>query len=247
MSPRRTSTRTTRSWRGSWTPTACTSATPRRQSSPGSRSRWAGRSAAARRPGRGVMIVTQEAAKHLGLAFEGATIAIQGFGNVGSVSADLLVRAGARVVAVTDWKGGVHNAKGLDIPKMLDYAREHKTIDGFPGGELDRQRRSVRDGRGRADPGRAREPDHDGQRRSRARQDPDRGGERPDDARRAQDAARARRLRRARYPRQLRRRHRVVFRMGAGSLRLLLGRARSQRTPRTEDARSVRRTCCRRR
>jgi glutamate dehydrogenase (NAD(P)+) len=79
--------------------------------------------------------VTQEAAKHLGLAFEGATIAIQGFGNVGSVSADLLVRAGARVVAVTDWKGGVHNSKGLDIPKMLDHAREHKTIDGFPGGD----------------------------------------------------------------------------------------------------------------
>ena len=81
------------------------------------------------------MIVTREAAKHLGLDLKSASIAIQGFGNVGSVSADLLARAGARVVAITDWKGGVYNAKGLDIARMLDFSREHKTIDAFPGGE----------------------------------------------------------------------------------------------------------------
>jgi glutamate dehydrogenase (NAD(P)+) len=85
--------------------------------------------------GRGVMIVTREAAKHLGLDIKGATVAVQGFGNVGSVSADLLAKIGARIVAVTDWKGGVHNPAGLDIVKMLDYAKRHKTIDGFPGGE----------------------------------------------------------------------------------------------------------------
>ncbi len=85
--------------------------------------------------GRGVMIVTREAARHLGFALEGATVAVQGFGNVGSVSADLLARAGARIVAVTDWKGGVHNPAGLDIPAMLAYAGVHKTIDGFPGGD----------------------------------------------------------------------------------------------------------------
>src|SRR5688500_125369 len=85
--------------------------------------------------GRGVMIVTREAAKHLGVNIQGATVAVQGFGNVGSVSADLLARIGAKIVAVTDWKGGVYNAAGLDIAKMLDYARQHKTIDGFPGGE----------------------------------------------------------------------------------------------------------------
>jgi glutamate dehydrogenase (NAD(P)+) len=82
--------------------------------------------------GRGVMIVTREAARHLGIDIQGATVAVQGFGNVGSVSADLLSRLGARVVAVTDWRGGVYNASGLDIPKMLDYARQHRTIDGFP-------------------------------------------------------------------------------------------------------------------
>jgi glutamate dehydrogenase (NAD(P)+) len=85
--------------------------------------------------GRGVMIVTREAAKHLGLDINGATVAVQGFGNVGSVSADLLSCIGAKIVAVTDWKGGVHNPRGLDIPKMLDYVRQHRTIDGFPGGE----------------------------------------------------------------------------------------------------------------
>src|SRR5512134_1614294 len=85
--------------------------------------------------GRGVMITTREAVKHLGFDIKGATVAVQGFGNVGSVSADLLSQIGARIVAVTDWKGGVYNAAGLDIAKMLDYARQHKTIDGFPGGE----------------------------------------------------------------------------------------------------------------
>jgi glutamate dehydrogenase (NAD(P)+) len=91
--------------------------------------------------GRGVMIVTREAATHLKLDIKRATVAVQGFGNVGSVSADLLARIGAKIVAVTDWKGGVYNAAGLDIPKMLDYARQHKTIDGFPGGEpIDNER-----------------------------------------------------------------------------------------------------------
>jgi glutamate dehydrogenase (NAD(P)+) len=85
--------------------------------------------------GRGVMIVTREAAKHLGIDIRGARVAVQGFGNVGSVSADLLSKIGAKIVAVTDWKGGVYNPNGLDIEKMLDYAKQHKTIDGFPGGE----------------------------------------------------------------------------------------------------------------
>jgi glutamate dehydrogenase (NAD(P)+) len=85
--------------------------------------------------GRGVMIVTREAAKHLKLEIRNATVAVQGFGNVGSVSADLLAKIGAKIVAVTDWKGGVYNKSGLDITKMLDYARQHRSIEGFPGGE----------------------------------------------------------------------------------------------------------------
>jgi glutamate dehydrogenase (NAD(P)+) len=84
--------------------------------------------------GRGVMIVTREGAKHLGIDIQGATVALQGFGNVGSVSADLLAKAGAKIVAVTDWKGGVYNERGLDIARLLAYAREKKTVDEFPGG-----------------------------------------------------------------------------------------------------------------
>src|SRR3954462_5667074 len=84
-------------------------------------------------PGRGVMIVTREAAKHLGFDIKGASVAIQVFGNVGSVSAELLTGIGARIVAVTDWKGGVANEKGLDIAKLIAYVSEHKTVAGFPG------------------------------------------------------------------------------------------------------------------
>jgi glutamate dehydrogenase (NAD(P)+) len=84
--------------------------------------------------GRGVMIVTREAAKHRGLDLTRATVAIQGFGNVGSVSADLISKLGARIVAVTDWKGGVYNKAGLDVTALLDYSSQNKTVDGFPGG-----------------------------------------------------------------------------------------------------------------
>jgi glutamate dehydrogenase (NAD(P)+) len=85
--------------------------------------------------GRGVMIVTRESARHAGFDIKGATIAVQGFGNVGSISASLLSECGARIVAVTDWKGGVYNAAGLDIPQLVEFARKDKTVNGFPGGE----------------------------------------------------------------------------------------------------------------
>jgi glutamate dehydrogenase (NAD(P)+) len=85
--------------------------------------------------GRGVTIVTREAAKHLGLDIRRATVAVQGFGNVGSVSAQLLSRLGAKIVAVADWRGAVHNAKGLDIDKLIAWTAEHKTVAGFPAAE----------------------------------------------------------------------------------------------------------------
>ena len=85
--------------------------------------------------GRGVMFVTREAMRHVGLSLTGATIAVQGFGNVGSVSADLLARAGARIVAVADWKGGVYNERGLDIAALIRHTAERKTVQGFGGGE----------------------------------------------------------------------------------------------------------------
>src|SRR5437870_379566 len=71
--------------------------------------------------GRGIMIVSRESCTHLGLDMTRARIAIQGFGNVGSISAQLLGRQGAHLVAGTDWKGGVYNAGGLDLPKLIAH------------------------------------------------------------------------------------------------------------------------------
>jgi glutamate dehydrogenase (NAD(P)+) len=85
--------------------------------------------------GRGVMIVTRESARHVGFDIQGATVGIQGFGNVGSISAELLDQIGARIVAVTDWKSGVHNARGLDLPKLIEHVARNKTVEGFPGAE----------------------------------------------------------------------------------------------------------------
>jgi glutamate dehydrogenase (NAD(P)+) len=85
--------------------------------------------------GRGVMIVAREAAKHLGFDLRGSRVAVQGFGNVGSIAADLLVKQGARVVGVVDWKGGVANPKGLDIAALIAHVAEHKTVHGFGGGD----------------------------------------------------------------------------------------------------------------
>jgi glutamate dehydrogenase (NAD(P)+) len=81
------------------------------------------------------MIATREAAKHVGIAVKGARVAVQGFGNVGSISAQLLAQQGTRIVAVTDWKGGVYNDKGIDIEKLLAHVEQHKTVDGFSDGD----------------------------------------------------------------------------------------------------------------
>jgi glutamate dehydrogenase (NAD(P)+) len=85
--------------------------------------------------GRGVMIVARESAKHLGFDIKNATIAIQGFGNVGSVSAELLGELGARIVAVADDKGGVYNPKGIDLSKLTEHVKQHRTVRGFDGAE----------------------------------------------------------------------------------------------------------------
>ena len=81
--------------------------------------------------GRGCMIVTQEALRHLGLPATGARVAVQGFGNVGSVTADLLHRAGFTVVAVSDVQGGIYNEKGLDIPDVLAWRQKNRYLTGY--------------------------------------------------------------------------------------------------------------------
>jgi glutamate dehydrogenase (NAD(P)+) len=85
--------------------------------------------------GRGVMIVARESAKHLGFDLKGSRVAVQGFGNVGSIGAMLMARQGAKIIAVTDWKGGVYNARGLDVDKLIAYSQKHKTVNGYPDAE----------------------------------------------------------------------------------------------------------------
>src|SRR6187401_652623 len=85
--------------------------------------------------GRGAMIVAREAAKHLGFELNGSRVAVQGFGNVGAIGAQLMAEQGAKIIGVTDWKGGVQNDKGLDIPKLQEWVEKHKTVAGFPGGD----------------------------------------------------------------------------------------------------------------
>ena len=82
--------------------------------------------------GRSVTIVTREAAQHLGLDITQATVAIQGFGNVGSVTAALLSDLGAKVVAVADHGGGVHDPCGLDIAALQRHVEAHRTVGGYP-------------------------------------------------------------------------------------------------------------------
>ena len=83
--------------------------------------------------GRGVATVTVRALDQLGIAPSEATVTVQGFGNVGSVSAMLLQRAGCRVVGVCDAEGAVWNPDGLHIPSLLDHVRTSGSVVGFPG------------------------------------------------------------------------------------------------------------------
>ncbi|MGH2398499.1 MAG: Glu/Leu/Phe/Val family dehydrogenase [bacterium] len=85
--------------------------------------------------GRGVMLVTREAARTLGMQLSGAKVAVQGFGNVGSIASWLLADLGCTVVAVSDTGGGIHNPRGLDPRAVLKHKEERGTVAGFPGAD----------------------------------------------------------------------------------------------------------------
>jgi glutamate dehydrogenase (NAD(P)+) len=85
--------------------------------------------------GRGVMIAGREAAKVHGVPLEGARVVVQGFGNVGSISAKMFAAQGAKVIAVSDAFGAVRNTEGLDVTALIEYARKQRSIKGFEGGE----------------------------------------------------------------------------------------------------------------
>jgi glutamate dehydrogenase (NAD(P)+) len=83
--------------------------------------------------GRGVLFTIREAVKHLGMKMEDAKVVIQGFGNVGSVAANLLYEDGCKIIGVSDVKGGIHNPKGIDIKKLLLHIKKTRSVVKFPG------------------------------------------------------------------------------------------------------------------
>lgn len=83
--------------------------------------------------GRGVATVTVEALKRMGIAPSDVTVAVQGFGNVGSISALLLARLGCKVVGVSDVHGAIWDPSGLDVADLIPWSKAHKTVVGYPG------------------------------------------------------------------------------------------------------------------
>jgi len=86
--------------------------------------------------GRGVFVTGREAARRLGMDLRGARIAVQGFGNVGSVAAELFVEAGAKIVAVQDHTGTIVNPNGLDLAKLVPISRTDGVVGFKAGGDI---------------------------------------------------------------------------------------------------------------
>lgn len=85
--------------------------------------------------GRGCMIVTLGAMERLKIKPADARIAVQGFGNVGSVTAQLLMEQGCQIIGISDVSGAYYNKNGIDIPSALQWVAEHRTLEGFKGGD----------------------------------------------------------------------------------------------------------------
>jgi glutamate dehydrogenase (NAD(P)+) len=82
---------------------------------------------------RGAVYTVVDAAAHLGMDLTKATVAVQGFGNAGSIAARLIRDEGATVIAVSDTGGGILNRGGLDVDRVIGWKKEHGTVAGFPG------------------------------------------------------------------------------------------------------------------
>jgi len=85
--------------------------------------------------GRGVICCAVEACRQIGMPFEGARVVVQGYGEVGGTAARIARALGARVIAVSDAKGAVHDPKGLDLAAVDAWVRAHRFLEGMPGVE----------------------------------------------------------------------------------------------------------------
>jgi glutamate dehydrogenase (NAD(P)+) len=85
--------------------------------------------------GRGIRVVCREALRHLNMPIEGCRIIVQGFGNVGSNAAHLLMEAGCKIIGVAEYDGGIYNPNGIDILALTEYKQRNSSIVGFRGAE----------------------------------------------------------------------------------------------------------------
>ena len=187
--------------------------------------------------GRGVFVTGREAARRIGLPLDGARVAVQGMGNVGSSAAELFVQAGAKIVAMQDHTGTLVKPDGFDMASTMEVLKRDGGIADVPGGEaIDREAFWDVDCdilipaalEGQITPARA------NRLKCRLVLEGANGPTLPE----ADDVLdRAQRARRARRDLQRRRRHRELLRVGAGLLELLLERGRDQRASRQDHGR----------
>lgn len=86
--------------------------------------------------GLGVVFIAEKALEKLNMKMSNITMVVQGFGNVGSHAALYAHQRGAKILAVSDVSGGIHNPNGLDIPDLLKYVAEHKAVKGYPKADV---------------------------------------------------------------------------------------------------------------
>jgi glutamate dehydrogenase/leucine dehydrogenase len=86
--------------------------------------------------GRGVMVSTRTALAKMGLRPDQCTCVVQGFGNVGSISARLIAMLGVKIIAISDVSGGYYNPNGIDVEQAIEYVHQHKSLEGFAGGDI---------------------------------------------------------------------------------------------------------------
>ena len=127
----------------------------------------------------GAVYCVVDAAAHLGMDLTKCTVAVQGFGNAGAIAAQLMARQGSTIIAASDTGGAIYKADGFDPDagrRLEAGARQRRRV---PRVQADHQRRAARARLRHPDPGRAREPDHAGQRRAHQGEDHRRGANGP--------------------------------------------------------------------
>ena len=197
---------------------------------PESRSTSAARADGARPPAAASAVVCDEALRYLNMQREGCRVIVQGFGNVGSNAAKLMMEKGYKIIGIAEYDGGLYNSNGIDIHLLLEYRQRNGTVLGFKGAEAADS----------SEPAglRLRDPDsgshgkrhHQPQCRPRQGAHRLRRRQRPHHRRRRRDSGRQEDLRHSRHSGQCRRRNRLLLRVGAGSPGLFLEGSGGQRT-----------------